>query len=144
MVIVKTFLCHGNASSGLLYMCVASTIAFISWFHAKISFTIGCVLKMIFKRATANLTNGIVFAHLLTKSFLEFLLDFQQKSISRDKKIHSTSLNTKLNLIGKIIVQFVAMLVTYFRLIYQVILGILLTQILLLHYSINRVTIRIT
>ena len=123
-----TILYRGNANSGLLFLCVANTIAFISWFHAKISFTIGCVLKIIFRRASANVTNGIAFAHLLTKSFLEFLLHFQQKSVSGDKKIHSTSLSTKLKLIGKIIVQFVVMLVTYFRLIYQNIPGILLTQ----------------
>ena len=128
MVIATTFIYRGNANSGLPYLCVASTIAFISWFHVKISFTIGCVLKMIFKRATANPTNGIAFAHLLTKSFLEFLQHFQQKSVNRDKEIHSTSLSTKLKLIGKIIVQFVAMLVAYFRLIYQVIQGILSNQ----------------
>ena len=144
MVIATTFLYRGNANSGLLFLCVASTIAFILWFHAKISFTIGCVLKLIFKRAMANDTNGIAFAHLLTKNFWEFLLHFQQNSVSRDKKIHSTPLSTKLKLIGKITVQFTAMFVTYLRLIYQDIPGILLTQILLLHYSINRVTMRIT
>ena len=128
MVIATTFLYRGNANSGLLFLCVASTITLISWLHARITSTFGCVLKMIFKRAAVSVTNGNALAHFLTKNFLEFLLHFQQKSVSRDKKIHSTPLSTKLKLIGKITVQFTAMFVTYLKLIYQVILGILLTQ----------------